>query len=149
MASKLSEDQIKAIKDAFFMFDVQDKGTIPTNDLGNAIRALGRNPSEAEVKMMSKEADAKGTGFITEKDFEDTVSKHWNSVSNEDEIIEAFQQFDREGTGYIDAKQLRHVLQNMGERLQEAEVDALMEVADLDSDGQLNYRSLTQMLLAK
>lgn len=47
--------------------------------------------------------------------------------------------FDREGTGYLDAKQLKHVLVNLGEKLEDAEVDELLKEANLDADGQLNY----------
>jgi len=49
--------------------------------------------------------------------------------------------FDREGTGYIDGKELRHVLLNLGEKLTTEEVDELMKEAGLDTDGQLHYNS--------
>ena len=51
------------------------------------------------------------------------------------------QQFDREGSGYVDARQLKHVLMHLGEKMDEAEVDALIQEAGPDSDGQLNYTS--------
>lgn len=49
--------------------------------------------------------------------------------------------FDREGSGYIDGKELRHALLNLGEKLTEEEVDDLMKEAGVDTDGQLNYSS--------
>lgn len=49
--------------------------------------------------------------------------------------------YDQEGTGYIDGKQLKHVLLNLGEKLSEEEVEELLKEANLDSDGQLNYSS--------
>ncbi|XP_053395923.1 calmodulin-like isoform X2 [Mercenaria mercenaria] len=129
------------------MFDVSNKGKIETSQLGTAVRSLGQNPSEDDIKKMIKEADKKGSGFIEEKDFISTVAKFWKPVNSEDDVIDAFRVFDREGTGYLDAKQLKHVLLNLGEKLDEKEVDELLKEADLDADGQLNYTSLTQLLL--
>ena len=48
------------IKEAFHMFDPGNSGHIETKDLGTAVRSLGQNPSEADVKEMIKEADRRG-----------------------------------------------------------------------------------------
>ncbi|WAR19418.1 CALM-like protein [Mya arenaria] len=130
------------------MFDTSQTGKIRASDVGTAVRAIGQNPSESEVKTMVQEADKKGTGYVTEADFVAMVSRHWQPVEGEDDLVEAFQQYDREGTGYIDVKHLRHVLVNLGEKMEEKEVDELIREAKPDSDGQLNYTSLTQLLLS-
>ncbi|XP_060580831.1 uncharacterized protein LOC132737547 [Ruditapes philippinarum] len=148
MADKVSEDLKKEIKEAFFMFDISNKGKIETSQIGTAVRSLGLNPSEDDVKKMIKDADKKGSGFVDEKDFVSTVVKFWKPVNTEEDIIDAFKVFDREGSGYLDAKQLKHVLLNLGEKMNEKEIDDLLQEADLDADGQLNYTTLTQLLLA-
>ena len=48
--------------------------------------------------------------------------------------------FDKEGSGYIEAKELKKVLLNLGEQLTQEEVEDMLKVANLDQDGQLNYR---------
>lgn len=147
MANKITEDIKKEIKEAFFMFDVSNLGKIETSQLGTAVRSLGQNPSEAEIKQMIKDADKNGKGFIEEKDFMATVTKFWKPVNSEEDIMDAFKVFDREGTGYLDAKSLKHVLLNLGEKLDEEMVEEMLKEANLDADGQLNYTSLTQLLL--
>jgi len=42
------------------MFDIKDEGKIATSELGNAVRSIGHNPSEGEVKEMIRIADKKG-----------------------------------------------------------------------------------------
>lgn len=42
------------------MFDVKNQGKIATTELGNAVRSIGHNPSEGEVKEMVRIADKKG-----------------------------------------------------------------------------------------
>ena len=42
------------------MFDISNRGKIEASQIGTAVRSLGLNPSENEVKQMIKEADKKG-----------------------------------------------------------------------------------------
>ena len=41
--------QVAEFREAFSQFDVNDKGSIATEDLGSALRSLGYNPADAEV----------------------------------------------------------------------------------------------------
>ncbi|OWF37729.1 calmodulin-alpha-like [Mizuhopecten yessoensis] len=50
MADLLDEDKLEEIKEAFGMFDTEDKGTIPLKDLGTLLRALGDQPTEADLE---------------------------------------------------------------------------------------------------
>ena len=47
--SKMSEEQIAELKQAFNEFDVDGGGTINTTELGYAMRAMGMNPTEQEL----------------------------------------------------------------------------------------------------
>ena len=44
-----SEEQIAELKQAFNEFDVDGGGSINTGELGYAMRAMGMNPTEAEL----------------------------------------------------------------------------------------------------
>ena len=44
-----SEEQIAELRQAFNEFDVDGGGTINTRELGWAMRAMGMNPTEAEL----------------------------------------------------------------------------------------------------
>ena len=43
-------------------------------------------------------------------------------TDTEEELIEAFKVFDRDGNGFISAAELRHVMTNLGEKLTDEEV---------------------------
>ena len=47
-------------------------------------------------------------------------------TDTEEELIEAFKVFDRDGNGLISAAELRHVMTNLGEKLTEEEVDEMI-----------------------
>ena len=49
MSKALCEEQLAELKQAFDEFDVDKGGTINTKELGFAMRAMGMNPTEAEI----------------------------------------------------------------------------------------------------
>ena len=59
MADSLSEEQIAELKQAFNEFDVDGGGTINTRELGYAMRAMGMNPTEAELLDLINEVRLK------------------------------------------------------------------------------------------
>ena len=48
-AAQMGEEQIAELKQAFNEFDVDGGGSINTGELGYAMRAMGMNPTEAEL----------------------------------------------------------------------------------------------------
>ena len=52
--------------------------------------------------------------------------------------------FDRDGSGTVNAHELRQVMMNFGEQLGEDEVDEMMREADVDGDGEINYEGQRQ-----
>lgn len=51
-------------KEAFTLFDKDNDGCINTPELGTVMRALGKNPTEAEVRALAQEVDPDGRGII-------------------------------------------------------------------------------------
>ncbi|OWF46995.1 neo-calmodulin-like [Mizuhopecten yessoensis] len=149
MGEKLSDSQLREVKEAFSLFDMDGNGRVATKDLGSLVRSLGLNPSEVEVRQMAREADTDGTGKIVYSEFVAMFTRHVNNVSTVEEIVDAFRVFDKEGNGYISAAELRHVMLNLGEKLHEEEVNDMIREADISGDGHINYQEFAKVLLAK
>ena len=71
------------------------------------------------------------------------------AADSEEEIVEAFKVFDKDGNGFISAAELRHVMTNLGEKLTDEEVDEMIREADIDGDGQINYEEFVKMMMSK
>ena len=56
-----------------------------------------------------------------------------------DEIRDAFRVFDSEGKGFFSAAELKHVMNNLGEKLTDEEVDQMIIDADRDGDGKIDF----------
>jgi calmodulin len=59
------------------------------------------------------------------------------------------QVFDKDQRGWIEAKELRHVLTNIGEKLSGNEMDDMIKEADPDNDGKIQYEEFVRLLLAR
>lgn len=58
----------------------------------------------------------------------------------EEEMRASFKIFDKDGNGTIDAAELRQAMKSLGETMTDEEVDEMIKVADVDSDGKVNYQ---------
>ena len=47
--------------------------------------------------------------------------------------------FDTDGSGKISREELKLCMQKLGERLTEADIDKMIQEADVDGDGEINY----------
>merc|ERR1712225_42896 len=101
----------------FSLFDKSGDGTITTKDLGTVIRALGKNPTEAELQDIINEVDPNGDGTVDFPAFLTIMARKMKDTDTEEDIIEAFRVFDKDGAGVISAAELRHVMTNLGEKL--------------------------------
>merc|ERR1712150_352675 len=147
MADQLTEEQIAEFKEAFSLFDKDGDGTITTKELGTVMRSLGQNPTEAELQDMINEVDADGNGTIDFPEVLTMMTRKMKDTDSEEEIRDAFRVFDKDGTGFISAAQLRHVMANLGEKLTDEEVDEMIREADIDGDGQVNYEDFVKMMM--
>ena len=141
--SQFSEEQISEFKDAFSLFDKNGDDTIPSSALGTVMRALGHNPTEAElVDLMQQDDDT-----ISFNRFKQIMVNKMKDENNEEELREAFRAFDKDGQGFISAVELKHVMTNLGEKLKEEEVNELFSEAGIEMEGEINYEDFVTMIM--
>ena len=145
----ITEDKMNEFKEAFNIFDKDRDGYITAKELGDLIRNLGQTPSEAELQNMINEVDINNNGAIDFKEFLDIMIKKLKDSENEEELIEAFKIFDRDGNGLISADELLHVMVSLGENTNLEEIEELIKDADLDGDGFINYEEFVKLILNK
>ncbi|XP_023235063.1 calmodulin, flagellar-like [Centruroides sculpturatus] len=149
MENELTEEQIAEFREAFSLFDKDGDGHITTEELGTVMRSLGQTPTQAELHDMIKEVDTDGSGSIEFAEFLTLMAKRTKEADDENEIIEAFRVFDKDGDGLIDAKELRYVMMNLGEKLTAEETEEMIRLADINNDGLINYAEFVRMMSEK
>ncbi|XP_060602173.1 neo-calmodulin-like [Ruditapes philippinarum] len=145
----LTPDQLEELRQAFRIFDKDDDGTISTQELGTVLRSLGQNPTEHDLEQIIKEVDVDGNGLIEFEEFVTLMSKKFTEEATENDIREAFKVFDPDNLGYILSSDLRHIMTTKGDKMSDDEVDEMIEDADLDGDGHIEYEEFVKMLAEK
>lgn len=144
---KLTDEQVSECKEAFMLFDRDGDGCITTAELGTVMRALGRSPTNAEIKQLMKEVDPDGRGMIDQKEFLQVMSKDIKTMDNEKELKTAWAVFDTDKKGVLSAKELQHILGNIGEKLTDQELKDLMKEADPSNTGSIKQADFMRMML--
>ena len=69
-----------------------------------------------------------------------------SSFQVEEDVAHAFRVFDRDGDGLISEEELRLTMNNLGEPLTDQEVRSMIEEADLDGDGRINFQEFARLM---
>lgn len=149
MTDHLTEEQIAEFKEAFQIFDKDGDNLITTKELGTVMRSLGQNLSEDELKDMIEEVDKDKSGTIDFQEFLSLMALKMKETDIEEELIEAFKVFDRDGNGLISAHELRFVMSTSGESLSEEDIEEMIREADENGDGYIDYEEFVRMMMSQ
>nr|XP_034377639.1 calmodulin-1-like [Arvicanthis niloticus] len=149
MADQLTEEQIAEFKEFFPLYDKDGDGTITTKELETVLLLLDQNQTEAELQDMFKEVDADRNGTIDFLEYLSMMAREMKDTDSQEEIREAFRDFDKDGNVYISAAELSQVLINLVVNLTDEEVNEMTREADSYWDGQVNYEEFIQMMTTK
>jgi calmodulin len=65
------------------------------------------------------------------------------------EYRDAFFVFDKDGDGFISAQELKEVMTNLGENATDQYIKKLMDAADLNRDGKIDFQEFMNMMQTK
>ncbi|XP_060513281.1 myosin light chain 6B [Panthera onca] len=148
---EFNKDQLEEFKEAFELFDRVGDGKILYGQCGDVMRALGQNPTNAEVLKVlgypkSDELKSRRVDFETFLPMLQAVAKNRGQGTYED-YLEGLRVFDKEGNGKVMGAELRHVLTTLGERMTEEEVETVLAGHE-DSNGCINYEAFLKHILS-
>ena len=98
---------------------------------------------------MIKEVDLNSDGKIKLEEFITLMMKNSPDTQQEEEVINAFRVFDKEGNGLIQTDELKHIMMTIGDKMTEGEADEMIHEADIDGDGTINYEEFVRMMMAR
>jgi len=146
MAVELSEDQKKALKEAFAFFDQSGDGKISKDELRNALKQMGRDPSEEDLQALIAHVDKDNSGSIDYAEFEQVVKELYAMVQAR--VKEAFDSIDTDGNGFISVGEMDTLFKSLGYELTAEQLKEELAKVDLNSDGKISLDEFKQMLAA-
>jgi len=135
----LSESHILEFVEAFSKFDDGQTGLVSTKELGNLLRHLGINPTKEELQDLTIQIDPHVTGFLKLPDLLDMMSRIIMERNYDAQIEDAFRCFDKKGLGTLPRQDFELLFENLGEKLSSEEIEGLLDEADQEGEGFINY----------
>lgn len=149
MEKPLSDKEIRDLRECFLLYDKVGDDRIDSSQLGDVLRGLGQNPTNAEIKKNIAELDPVGNKRISFEEFLPIYQSFRGKkpkFSSED-FVDSLKMFDIDGSGMINEGELRHLLTSLGEKMTDEEVDVLIQGLE-DKQGQIDCEQFIGSVLS-
>ncbi|CAH9083147.1 unnamed protein product [Cuscuta epithymum] len=110
------------------------------------MNSLGPRLSERHLQRMIKDLDKDANETVNYDEFRTLILK-W--LEKKAECIDAFKTLDTNGDGHISVDELRKGMHNLKVKLTDEELNMMIEEADTDENGGLNYKEFADILISK
>jgi len=152
-AAELDSDLLDDITEVFAIFDRHGEGAITTRQLQEALRSLGQNPSQPQLRDMINGIDPQGTGFINFADFLSVAGPLVGACPEADikgELLQSFQAKDPKTSGVVQTGELRRAAALCAHSgLKTPEVTEMLREADQNSTGEIKYEEFVERIVHK
>ena len=118
----LSDEQIEEFREAFSVFDPENKGYIQTKELGNVLRSLGIYITNEEKNEYIEKYVQGIEDNIYFHDFLKIIFQKISDTKVDDELFEAFSLFDKDKKKEIDIEHFEKEFKEYLPEISEKEV---------------------------
>ncbi|KXT15415.1 hypothetical protein AC579_2187 [Pseudocercospora musae] len=154
---RISEEQREEINEAFSLFDLDKDSHIDYHELKVALKALGFEIPKAELLHILQQNGVPASSIhspghpapipqqptfsgptrllLSHQAFVTIAAQRILARDPKEEILRAFELFDADNKGLIQLQDLRRVARELGEGLQEEELQAMIDEFDVRGEG--------------
>ncbi|CAF1635568.1 unnamed protein product, partial [Didymodactylos carnosus] len=120
-------------------------GKISRKELRKVLNALSIQVDETELAQLMKQMDSNNSGDIEFDEFCQAMGQIFFKKHTRQELEAAFQKFDTDGSGYITANELSHIMARMGRNMKKSEIEAMIKSMDTTGDGKISLDEFVDM----
>merc|ERR1711883_17129 len=118
-------------------------------ELKAAMRALGFEIKNEELKKMVSDVDNDGNGTIEFTEFLGMMTAKMGEKDTREDIEKVFKLFDDDNSSKISFKNLARVAEELGETIDDEELQDMINQADRDGDGAINADEFYRIMKKK
>ena len=141
IASRLSEEEVKKLKENFQKIDTNGDGMLSLEEVKKAI-SHNKGISLSNVEQIFKSIDTDNSGNIDYTEFI-AASLDKNIYLQENKLYEAFKLFDVDGSGKISKDEIAYIL---GTEKKSKEIEKLFKKYDINNDGEIDFKEFVNMM---
>jgi len=133
--------------EAFFKeADKDSSGELTYCELANMLRSHGYKEGEGQIKKLFDCADNTGDDKISFDEFLVVMGAAPPEEHKKAMLRQLCRDFDKDGSGEIDAGELKQVFAEYGKNFTQEELDRMIAMADADGSGTMNYEEFLKQV---
>ncbi|KAI9249707.1 hypothetical protein BDA99DRAFT_523410 [Phascolomyces articulosus] len=142
------------LEEMFTAFDKDKDGKVSPAELQEMLKSAGVSEASGTTAFsMLQNVHTDKDGNLTFEEFaklmRPTLSNPIRLTKKQQELKEAFDAFDRDGNGVINSEELLAMMQQLGDRITKEEAEKMIQEADHDQDGVINFHEFSLMMGVK
>lgn len=134
LAHTCTSEDIRSLHEQFKKFDHDGNGVILRSEFVDTMKNLGFIDEESLEELFCK-LDVFSDGMIRYTEFIAGILEFKGDIAD-DKIVEVFNQFDVDRSGYITKENLRHV---MGAEWSQEKIENMIDSVDVNHDGKISF----------
>lgn len=151
LVNELTPEEVEEFKAAFDKADPDHTDNISLAQLENAIRSMGHNPTQQEMKDILALADLDKSGTVSYQEFLTLMALQMKQPFTEEELLAAFELFDLEdgeAEGVVDAEMMKQAMIDLLPNTTEEEINEFIASTEPDENGQIDYINYVKKLIS-
>jgi len=142
--SKVDEETLEEWKEVFQQFDANNDGQLTLAELRLAMLDLGKDLTQSELQSMCG-----GGASIAWPQFQSQLTTRTSHKANQAELVQALRVLSKTGASHVDVSELRFNMTNLGEKLDDDEINLMVLEADPNDTGVIDANTLASIMTAE
>lgn len=139
------DDLLEEYQEIFDSYDVNGNGVIDKKEMEAVLERLGQPATSKQIQKVFDELGSTNQQITFDEFIEFIKKYHLSKNKNStDEIIGAFQVFDKNHNGVLSLSEFKHILMDLGQKFTEEEVNEIFNESDLNKNGNLDYKEFVE-----
>lgn len=132
--------QIAEFGEVFKLLDKDGDGLVAVDEIESILRIV-QQPDKTSDQLINKMS-----GQLI--DFQTFLAiLTYTVVDNEESILDSFRTFDYDNSGFISVNLFRHIITVFGHGITDNEIDEMIQIADTNETGKIDYTYFVKMVL--
>lgn len=110
---------------------------------------MGAEATSQTIYHMIQDLLSEGRDQVDFNEFLDLMTARVSNKDTREDLKKVFNLFDEEKSGYISMSTLKRVIRDLGENIDEHELQEMIEKADADNDGRVSEEEFYNIMTKK
>ena len=139
-----SDSEWTDLRKAFEFFDTNKDGSIDREEVANALRLLGQDPSEQNLNDIMNEVGDKQTQLIDLKGFALLLDLTSRSPLTEN-LRHVFNMLDKDSDGVLSLQESITAIKQINDKLSDSQIAYLIKQIDSNGDGVISFEEFCEV----